>query len=419
MKKILKYFFLSAATFLFVDTIFSSFTRNLQVLQSVMLLACNLYCLYKVRKNYCLLLIFMLLLYFNYSMVTVNFFTHYTASDFVPNNADVRYVVKSLNILWAFNYLLIFAIPKRIIPSWGINLCDIRLKYSAATKTILFLFLLYILMFQFVKPDISGERGSGTPLYEYSVIVAIVAALSADTKKWRFLFVTVFCLFSLQELAYGGRVTALQYLLLIYIVFFAGHYDLHKIMPVAFIGFIIFTFVGMMRGEVLSSDFQISYIIDKLKGEMFSLDTAYSAYYTSMMFIRLSDVLPTDERLQLFYDFILSVFRGESANRSAVLPVFVYKYYWHCFGGVLPHYFYFYLGGAGLLIPIIVLRKYFDYVNGIYSFKSKLLVVVGLYITVTLPRWYLYSPINLFRGVGFVVILYFMLYLFNNKILRR
>ena len=411
---IFRLLFIVIATILFVDSCLSGFSRPLFVTYSIGIITCNLYCLWRVRKNVNLLIVFSLILFFNYSITIANYLVHFDNNSFV-SPIDSFYSIKSLNLLFAFNYLLVYAVPRNVVETKKVDTNN-YMSWNKMTSYCALLILVYILIFEFVKPDITGERGSGTPIYEYSIIIALFACLTLSTRKYiKYFFLIVFLAFIIQEVVYGGRIVALQYLIIIYIFFISPKYKLRQIAPLLIIGYIFFSLIGAVRGNLLMSTFSLVDIIRPITKEFLALDTAYSAYYTSEMFIRLVEQTPWHVRLDLLVDFVKSIFIGESGVlHDRALPRYVYSYYWHCFGGMLPYYFYFYLGVLGIVISILLLKLYFNIINKVSFYQYPLYAMIGLYIVIATPRWYLYSPLGLFRSVIFIVLIYCVFKVINR-----
>lgn len=386
--------------------------------KAITIIFCNFICVNNTKKNYFLLVIFLLITYFNYSILYANIFFPLANSLYVINNLHTSYFNISLNVLLFFNIGLFYILPKNIKPT---RTCyDCENGYTNITLFFCFLLLIYILIFEFDRGELGiGERNSGSPIYEYSIIIALIVSTKIRKKNWKILFTIVFLLFAIQEMAYGGRVTALQYLLLIYLVFFSERYSIMSILPFAAIIMFIFTLVGTLRSEILQSNIEASYIWSSIIQGGFSLDTAYSAYFTSEMMTRLAENISINERLSLFYSFIESVFTGVGGVVRRNLPSYVFNTYWHSFGGLCCHYMYFYLGYFGMIFPLVFLKKYFSYINDHISISCNVKAMIGIYVTITTPRWYLYTPLGLFRGVIFVIIAYYALYVFDNLCKNR
>ena len=84
-------------------------------------------------------------------------------------------------------------------------------------------------------------------------------------------------------------------------------------------------------------------------------DTSYSAYYTSLTFLKVKEFVGVQTQLYLLFQFILYIFLGSKIVDSN-LAVYTRQYYVHYYGGVLPLYMYFYLGILGIMFIVLYLK---------------------------------------------------------------
>lgn len=377
------------------------------------ILILNILYIYHVKNNYNMLIIFGLILFFNYSILFANIFLPFNSDYIIDPN--LPYAKKSLNILFIFNYLLAFTIPDRIHSLKEQHFEYSSISWNSTIKLLIVIFLTYILLFEFEASAKIGNRASGSPLYEYSVILTLLGILFSNSKRFRFILLCFSFLFIIQETIYGGRITSLQYLICIYICFLANKYSPFAIFPFALILLLLFSTIGNMRGTILIDNIAFSAIFDSLKEKMFALDTAYSAYYTSEINIRVADIIQWETRLDLFLDFLRSIFLGEGGQQDRILANYTRTFFWHSWGGLLPHQFYFFLGPVGLVIPILILRFYFKLINTRSFVYSPWKKAISVFITISCARWYLYSPLVLIRAAFFLIILYYLFLLINRS----
>jgi hypothetical protein len=137
---------------------------------------------------------------------------------------------------------------------------------------------------------------------------------------------------------------------------------------------------------------------------MFAFSTAYFAYFASLTFIAVKPIYPLIERIFQFKDFLVSQFVLGTVGES--LDAISLRHYYHAHGGVLPIYLYYYLGWLGVSISGIVVGLYLRFMSLTKHKKSELKNIVAIYITSTVPRWYLYSPNQLIRGVMIMSLMY-------------
>ncbi len=265
--------------FLSLYCVLDSMMVDSPYLLATSLLVINICQVIFIKRNYNLLIIFSMILFFNYSIVIPNYFLPIESVFIV--NPHVSYAIKSLNILFVFNYFLWFTIPSKIISLEEQQFWSIKCQWKGITHFILIVSLLYILVFEFNIPTVAGGRGGGTPIYEYSVILMLLGLSFTKSKNLTRTFIIISLLFILQENIFGARLIALQYIICIYILVFSQKYKLKKILPFAIVLFLFYNIIGAVRGGVIYGGYDSGTIIGILRENMFTQDTAYSAYYTS------------------------------------------------------------------------------------------------------------------------------------------
>ena len=176
--------------------------------------------------------------------------------------------------------------------------------------------------------------------------------------------------------------------------------------------------IGSQRGGFSLSLSGMADAISSIFKEGASLDTAYSAYYTSLSFIKTEELLGFGERFLMFLKFCLSMIVGGSKVPGSNLSEYTRQYFVHYYGGVLPFYGHFYLGFAGVIAFGVIVALYMNLILKNKKRKNGVGACVSAYVIATVPRWYLYSPSSLIRGVALLAAVYFFTY-FADSILKR
>ena len=111
--------------------------------------------------------------------------------------------------------------------------------------------------------------------------------------------------------------------------------------------------------------------------------------------------------------FLKSIFLGSNSN-SGNVTLFVKEHYFsNEGGGLFPTNFYFWGGWIGVFIASIIISVIF---NKFFSSNNELLKMINVIIIVTIPRWFIYSPLILFRTMFLISVVYLVYYLFNKVI---
>lgn len=384
----------------------NGFVRASEIIGTYSLLIVSIYSLVYVRRNIMLFTLFSLIAYFNYSIMIANYIK--VLPTYFTSLSDDPVSLEGLIILFFFQILIVVFIPADIGPT--ITQRSIFVKKSQNNSFVLTavigFVLLYILLFQFQRPEILGARGTPEPLYEYSLVFFIVGYYFVSSRKPFKIFLSVLLgFFVLQNFAFGGRVIGLQLILAYILIFHAHRLTIIRVLPVLLVGFIILSIIGEQRAEISFSFQSVGSILDNLFEKAFALDTAYSAYFTSLTFLKTADMLTFAERLDLFLRFLLSIVFGGRVSGS-VLASYTRSFYIHYFGGVLPFHLYFYLGWLGIALSAFLVRIYISIINSLRDDSGGLKKCVSVYVVVSVFRWYLYSPLGLLRGVILLSIVY-------------
>lgn len=380
-------------------------------LLSMYILGINAIALYRGKKNWNTIICFALLLWFNYSFFAANLYWP-IQNFFTGWKNTVNIMVMSVNILLVFTTVLTLALPKSIENSVRNFFEETSKRHNSLIVIGISILLMLILIYGFSRPSIAGQRGTSSSMYEYAIILFIVAFMYSQSKFSRIIISLIAILYILQDLIFGGRVTALQLLIMLFLIILSYRAKVKDMLPFLIVGLIIFSGIGAFRaGFVLNTD-SISNVWKQLFNSKFVLDTSYSAFYTSGTFIMAEDVCSTFLRFKMFLKFLLSILLGSSVPDSN-LAIYTRSMWVHYYGGVLPFFGHFYLGYFGVII-VAILIAYFIRKLVINPKQTFFCDCLCIYFIATTPRWYLYSPTPLLRGVLFFSLFYFVCYQFDR-----
>lgn len=370
------------------------------------------YLLIMTRKNWYMLLISLVILYSNYSVVLPNYlFESKFSNPFITTFAgdNVRY--DALNIMFLFMIALIIIVNPlecaRLIKKQKKRSFINNKDYCLLIVIMLFFILAIILFFGFGRPIYSGERGDPTAVYEYGIILFIIAFHYSGNRKSTVLPLSLLLLcFGAQNFIFGGRITAVQLILVWFIVLYSHKVSWLKMFIVGIILFLLLVGIGLMRQNIRISFDLFNLVMRYLINNFGTLDTSYASYYASMTFLKTETFISFSTRFAYFIKFILSMLFGGSMIPDSNLATMTSQYYTHYGGGLLPFHFHFYMGCLGVIVSSFIVAVYMRLMARLASEDSAVIKCLFCYIAATTFRWYLYSPSQLIRGALLLILVY-------------
>lgn len=385
-----------------IGTILSEeFQKGLMISSGCVLLAASIYATYSQRQNILLLLLNIVLLYFNYSLVSA---VYWSVEALDPIFKSYNYVdfLRSINIL-----LLFFGTYTVLLKDNSSINRKAFLKKGKPNFLVVIACALYIAMapFLFYKTESFGTRGIITVWYEYSLIVMIVALrfCHRDIRAVIMLLLASAWLI-VHGLLHGERILALQMMIVWGLYLLLHVLSLKLVIPACIGGILLFTLFGMYRGlNALEGNF-ISGAISYLSRGGLANDTSYYAYWASMSIMRYADVVAFWERPLYLLRYLLYIILGSSVP-DVNLSTLSMAYNAHAGGGWLPFYANFWLGVPGIILAGAGVAWLLNLVSRL-SKGRHYLNYLAVYIIATCPRWYLYSPAHITRGIFIFSVFY-------------
>ena len=372
------------------------------------ILALSFYFVFLVRRNRMLLYVFMIIAYANYSICYSNYLNPLSGTMFT-GYAGTTLFWSGINALLLFMSVLLLFFPHEI-RCFGLGDRYFRQRPCNSPLVVaLSILLVVILVYGFGRPDsIGGDRGSPSALYEYSTIFFIVGFWFAGEKRWSNNVLTIILLcYAAQNLVYGGRVSALQLLTILFFIRGSHLVGWKVIAPCAICGLILMTLIGNLRTTIWDSSMQdvVESVMYNI-GRGFAWDTAYSSWHTSMTFLDFDQVVGEQGRQYYLQQWLLSIVLGGSSVADSQLAFVTRQFYPHWFGGVYPIFFQFYLGVIGTILSAAWIAVLMRLVNKSASsagvegtLTQDLRALCMLYVVISVPRWYLYTPSQVTRGL--------------------
>jgi len=289
------------------------------------------------------------------------------------------------------------------------------LMLQSKSNQVVFIFLMTIIIYIFIfgidRSQATFYTVKYSPLYEYSIIIFLFAILYANTRKKKIIVTIFIFLFIIQDIIWGGRVTSLQLILLLSFTIFYDFLTTKRLLLFFVAGLLCLSAVGIYRVRYDFEGNLIAYAFAYLKKSWFVLDTATYAYGASVTQLHAEQFASIPERITSFFNYFLYIFWGGFLSMSDFLgretitrvDFFAREHYFHYGGGLFPFYFHFWFGWIGPIFAGILLAKFISFFSKQQFWLWKLFFLLLL---ITVPRWYLYTPINAFRPFLFFIIVY-------------
>lgn len=388
----------------------NSITESSNIFEAYLTLLVSVFLLFKGRKNLVLVVMFFFIFYSNYSIILGEYIIGGDLSSPFQEVKNIYYYGVSIRTILLFMVIITLFYDGKLVDYSKQKLIP---KDNYIIFYSIIMFLVYILIFEVQRGNLQIYSVRITPLYEYSKILFLFAYyFSGKSIVRKIIFFIFSCLFILQDFYYGGRITSLQLLILLITVAYPEKLTFNKIIIFGFIGIFLNSLVGAYRGSFSFENINPIRLLNAIFHSYFVFDTPVFAYYASMTHIAASEIAKISIRVESFSTFILSVFTGSDDIKGNVSALVSRDYFFNLGGGIYPTHFYFWLGWGGVICSALILILIINRIGNANNDFEKLLYFAVVFIV---PRWYLYSPITLFRGALLFVTILFLFFNIINK----
>jgi hypothetical protein len=371
--------------------------------------------LFKFRRSAFLAPIFFILAYAIYSILIGRYL--FPEIGLIINEViDYEYDFLGLLLIFLFTTFLSLQVKEAGSNIYKMVPVDASYKNVVVSLVCLVVGVSSQFIFSTIIPD---SRSGYSPMYEYSIVFYIVSLFySLNTKYFKCLVLVVLFLMILRDFSLGHRATATQISLLIYVLVLSRYYTFKRFLSFFVIATLLMNSVSIYR-RTFSYEFdtffsELGYLITS---KYLAVDTAYFAYVASLTFLSVHDMVSFSEIVSDLWNFIVSLVIVGTYGES--LYTISKEYYPHSNGGILPLYMFYYFSYFAIPLITTVLAFYFNLIAK--GYQSTLKSLIFIYIFVTMPRWILYAPTQLFRGVSLFFLVVLAVFVFKNllNILNR
>lgn len=402
---------------LFIAIISSIFNIRNNTVFAIILLMFNIYMLIKYRNNKLMLITLLMIFYFNYSVAIIKYIGEpaellqgiYNQLNNYEKTMHIG-IISQIVFLSIVNIILETNIKIKKIQIPRLDIINIHKKKLVIIMQVA---LVIVLLFHLIlKIDYN------TTIFEYSLFLFVFAFyFSKDNRKGIRITELILLLFCVYSILCGERIAVLQFIIVDFAMNYMEKLSVKNIIILICLGIVFFTIAGLY-GDFLDykmdfSNLNFKYIINTFKERRFALDTSVSAYFSGLSMIDLRPKFSITERVG---DLIIYLTKytvlGSKANYTT-LDMQMLKYQINYGGGFLTSYFYFWAGWLGVIGISVYVGLLFKNINN--KPKNDYLNMLVIVLISTLPRWFLYVPTFLFRGLILFSILYLLVLGFDNR----
>lgn len=413
MNRIIAFSKLIIVIFLFTFIYLSDASALTNKFLALLTLLFSLFFLYKSKDNIPVFIIAFFIFYCNYSIVVGEYLS---GGELGAPLYEVKTIeIYNLNI----KVLLLFiSIISLFYKKKKVDLSTFYLKpnNNILLFIIIYIILIFVLIFGINRSELSSYSIRITPLYEYSTLLFLFLYYTSGKSTLRKLMIFfLLSLFIFQDFYYGGRITSIQLILLFVLTFLSKKLSINLIMFTGIAGIFANSLIGAYRVNYSIDMDIISLSIKNITSNLLIFDTPLYAFYSSATHIAASQLVNINERINTLLSFILSIFIGSNNELSDVTRYVTNNYYMNWGGGVFPSHFFFWLSWGGVILGAILVLFFINKVG--YS-KTIFQQFISIVVIITVPRWYLYTPLSIFRPI-FLLSIVFLIFLITQTILSK
>lgn len=388
-----------------------SFEVNTFICMLVLLI--SILSLIYIKNNLSILLMWFFIAYSNYSIVVGVYLEPTIRPSLLYNQINdlSTYGVAILQLL-IFNIVLFFSALKFEKTKFDSNVFVKNRNKDYLLYFILAISFVVIMLKEYTV--VEGSEGSSSSLYEYDLILLILQFyFSGNIKILKSISTLLGFIYILTSLINGTRIEALSCILIICLM---NIKNLKKknIIIAGFIGILLFNFIGNTRGNYDNFFISMQNSFYDLIESKLVFNTCTYAYFPCLAMIDYFKNYDLNTGMYFLREFLVDVIVGNGYNDGNLI-YFIRKIYFHNFGGVSTGFFYVWFGSIGAFVFGFIVHFYIS----LSAIKKDIYKYIYMYFVATVPRWYLYGPLPLFRGILLSLILFvtFSFFHYLNSIL--
>ena len=291
---------------------------------------------------------------------------------------------------------------------------NIFLSYSNNTGYIFSIVVaLFCISYGLAGDNIFQTGGYGTggstrsSLFEYGMLPLTSGLIFSQKKMQKYAIYALCVFFVLKDILFGGRVSSVILIISVFLINFQQRFSTIQLIAFIFLGYTFFTIWGIFRADTTGNIAAVEFVED---------GNARFVYYAAMRIHYMIEhgVLNLQTRLESFAYFLSStVVPFEFLPKTANLTSYMQDRYYSGGGGLVSTFFYAWLSYPGIILVGWFVAKV---LNRMYHQNcSSYLRYYAILMVASVPRWFAYYPIPLFKLCLYGVILIWAFNRFPNK----
>jgi len=372
----------------------------------------------RCRKAKMLFLLTSLIAYITISAVMLHYFflPHFKEVDTFWFLCTSQYsLMYARSMLLTITILGIFLTPNALkkAEEASVPIKEVRRKNNPIISYVGLLGIAYILIFCITRSSGSDYVANTNSLYEYGILVFLMVwYYSKENKIAKIILAICSVIYIAQALFYGVRSSAF---------ILGGIIFMMALKKSPGIYMVLLTLAGIVSSNLFivyrnHKDLSIIELLQRFftnsKATDFFSVTAGDSYYTGIGIVASRQF--SDAPLNHLFKFVISIFTGgrSSLADGSVIENFTKTIIQIPGGGIYPAYFYFYGEYIGVVLGAVLLGLI---IRWYYTHKTSYHILATYLIAVFSLRWFLYSPLPLFRMCIVVYsALFFLCYYFDK-----
>ncbi|MFC5652893.1 hypothetical protein ACFPYJ_28070 [Paenibacillus solisilvae] len=252
----------------------------------------------------------------------------------------------------------------------------------------------------------TSQVTDGFAINEYFLIFTFIAyVFTGNLRSRKAIILILSALYIVKNTLAEGRIETLQLLILLFILFI----DTKKINNALFWFGSIAGYLTMSLFEKLriSSNGLINLFKTGQDGSPYIESNQGDVFYNSAVYVGLikDQIFNYHFRINSFIGFVERIFLpSKYATSQANVSIFSKAYAQSGGGGLISIYFYVWLSYLGIVLIALILAFL---VNKLYKTNNQYAVIYFVMFICTVPRWFAYDPITLFKLSSYAIVIFF------------